>query len=196
MADIVQLTIELVGADPRVSRTVEVPLSIGLPALHATIQAAMGWEDDHLYEFRIGGRGYGGPHVDWDGVRPAGKAKLADIVASGKRVFEYHYDFGDDWLHKLKIGKLGKAVEGFLYPRLVDGTGACPPEDSGGVWGYQEKLEIMNDATHPDHEEIMDWLGGPIDPASFDRTEAARRVEQLALALTRRNSRGKRPKTK
>ena len=191
MADIVRLTIELVGAEPRVSRTVEVPLSIGLPALHSTIQAAMGWEDDHLYEFRFGGRGYGG-----DRVRPASKAKLADIVASGKQVIEYQYDFGDDWLHKLKIGKLGQAVEGVLYPRLVDGTGACPPEYSGGVWGYQQKLEIMNDATHPDHEETMDWLGGPIDPACFDPTEAEKRIGQLAVALTRRNSRERRPKTK
>ncbi|MBE9592266.1 MAG: plasmid pRiA4b ORF-3 family protein, partial [Proteobacteria bacterium] len=48
---------------------------------------------------------------------------------------------------------------------------ACPPEDCGGIWGYAELLEIINNPEHEEYEEMMEWLGGEFDPEHFDMRE-------------------------
>jgi hypothetical protein len=54
MTEIARLRIELEEVRPRVWRRVEVPVTIRLDRLHRVIQAAMGWENSHLWEFRRG----------------------------------------------------------------------------------------------------------------------------------------------
>jgi hypothetical protein len=54
------------------------------------------------------------------------------------------------------------------YPRCIKGKRACPPEDCGGVWGYQALLEAQQDENHPDYEMYLDWLGEEFDPEEFD----------------------------
>lgn len=116
-------------------RQIEVPLKIRLDRLHEVVQAAMGWSDTHLYEFRAGGAGWGVPDPDGfcDGPMPATKATLQKVLEdTGARTIQYIYDFGDDWDHSIRIERVTEATPGVTYPRLLKASGACPPEDVGG----------------------------------------------------------------
>jgi hypothetical protein len=67
-----------------------------------------------------------------------------------------------------KILPLEKAKH---YPVCLTGKRACPPEDCGGIWGYAGFLEAMHDPQHPEHEEMLEWVGSEFDPDAFDLDE-------------------------
>src|SRR5680860_1312390 len=94
--------------EPVVSRTLQVPLNIRLDRLHLTIQEAMGWYNCHLYSFMAAGASWGVSDPDWGGEDlPANKSTLWDVIEdTGVRTLEYVYDFGDNWEHRIKIGKI------------------------------------------------------------------------------------------
>lgn len=75
--------------------------------------------------------------------------------------FYYLYDFGDNWLHKISFLKpSGKDLEYFKgNPLCVEASGACPPEDISGPWGYMDFLDAVNDKKHPEYKEYREWLG-------------------------------------
>lgn len=186
MADIARLRIDLDEVRPRVWRRVEVPVDIGLDDLHLVIQAVMGWEDAHLYEFRRGRTvyGYGIPDPEWDipgsDPLPAEEARLRDLLGRRAKVFTYAYDFGDDWRHTVRVEARTPAAPDTPYPRFLGGEGRCPPEDIGGPWGYAEFLAAIADPAHERHDEFLDWCGGAFDPT--DIGEAAIRQELGKLA--------------
>ncbi len=179
---IARLNITLEGIEPVVSRSLEVPVDIRLDRLHLTVQAAMGWENYHLYEFITGDMRWSLPDPDFDtDALPVAKARLADVMnAAGTSPIRYAYDFGDNWVHLIEARVIGDPVPGNLYPRLVDVTGRCPPEDVGGLPGYEDFLAAISDPSHPEHNDLIQWAGGPFDPHVPDADE--RRLEILKLA--------------
>ncbi|GER08830.1 hypothetical protein GCM10007972_24790 [Iodidimonas muriae] len=170
--DILQIKITLLHLKPVVWRRVLVPAGLSLKRLHDTIQAAMGWYDQHMYEFHVGERRYGARDFD-DGLDPgvadANNVKLSSLVANGVERFLYVYDFGDDWRHEIVIEAAKAAEPGIDYPIFVDGERRCPPEDCGGPPGFEALLEAISDPDHPDHEDVLDWLGEPYDPDDIER---------------------------
>ena len=84
--------------------------------------------------------------------------------------FFYLYDFGDSWEHEVLVEKVLSAEAGVDYPICIKAKRACPPEDCGGSWGYQEFVEIIQDTEHPEHASMLEWVGGYFDPedAEFD----------------------------
>lgn len=170
---VVRVRISLTGTDPEVWRRVDVPGLVTLKQFHAVIQAAMGWDDDHLYRFERGR----------DSVS-TGRTRLADLAAARVKRLTYVYDFGDEWRHDIRIEKMLPVETGVRYPRLVDGAARCPPEDVGGVWGYYESLAALANPDHENHELMLDWYGEePFDRGAFDRgpieTELARVANYL-----------------
>ena len=131
---IAHLTITLDDVKPTVLRRIEVPFDIRLDRLHLAIQAAMGWTDTHLYEIRAGDVGWGIHDRDWaDGPLDARKASLGNVLEDvGTKTLRYLYDFGDGWEHTIKVERLVDREPGALYPRLIEASGRCPPEDIGG----------------------------------------------------------------
>jgi len=140
--NIARLLVQLDDVSPAIRRRIEVPLNMRLDRLHWVMQIVMGWEDCHLYEFRVGRSiSYGEPDPDWDFAEssrlPASGASLGDLLARipGKsKKFTYVYDFGDNWRHTVKLEALVAAEAGATYPRLISAERACPPEDVGGPW--------------------------------------------------------------
>jgi Plasmid pRiA4b ORF-3-like protein len=196
MTEIARLKIELDEMEPPVLRRIEVPQTIRLDDLHVVIQAAMGWENYHMYEFRVGRTvAYGLTDPDWPDTdtQSAKKATLADLIGRLKRnkTFHYIYDFGDDWLHIVKLEALVEADPEFAYPRLDTVQGRCPPEDSGGPWGYGHFLEAFSDPDHEDHDEMVDWHGPDFDPDAVDEDARRKAVARLAKSR-RRKTRAKR----
>jgi hypothetical protein len=183
-SDIVTLTIALDEVEPRIWRRVEIPASYRLDELHRALNATMGWLDYHLHEFRIGDFRYGAPDVDMsamgDRTLPEENIVIGDLARAGTKRFGYWYDFGDDWWHTVDIQSLGPAQRGVFYPRCVDGAGACPPEDCGGLFGFENFKEALADPSHPDHDDLRDWYGGGFDPAEFSVEKTSKLLRQMA----------------
>jgi hypothetical protein len=187
---IARLKITLDDVEPTVLRRIEVPLAIRLDRLHLTIQAAMGWTNSHLYELRARDVGWGVPDPDWgDGPLDASKAKLIDVLEDvGVRTLRYLYDFGDGWEHTIKIERLIDSEPGVVYPRLIEATGRCPPEDVGGPWGYAELLAAIDDPKHERHADLGDWIGDDFDPKVANAVARSQEVEELAKRWSRKTS--------
>src|SRR5690554_3871031 len=163
-----QVRIELLGVEARVWRRIFVPGNVTLPKLDRVLRASIGWANNHLHEFVIGGVRYGAPDPDF--ARELGhvderNVELAAALGPNARCFDYVYDFGDDWHHVVLIeDRYAQAHE----IRCVAGENACPPEDVGGVPGYERFLAVMADPRHPERREMLDWIGGRFDPGAFD----------------------------
>jgi hypothetical protein len=163
---ILSLKVTLRGLKPPVWRRLLVPGTMTLGELHKAIQAAMGWEDCHLHAFDIDGEQFG-DRGTVDDVADENRLNLNSLARSGVVRFAYTYDFGDNWEHAITIEKSAPAVEAKAYPVCIAGKRNCPPEDCGGVWGYQELLAILADPGHPEHAEYAEQVDDDFDPDDF-----------------------------
>ncbi len=190
VASVAHIKLKLDDVEPVVMRRIEVPLTIRLDRLHLVLQAAIGWTNSHLYEFRARDVGWGIPDPDFgDGPLDARKARLIDVLEDiGVRSLKYLYDFGDGWEHTLRIERVTAAVPGTAYPRLLQANGRCPPEDVGGPWGYREFLEAIADPDHEQHDEMLEWIGDHFDPTNVSVKGLAQAVDHLAKKWARRPS--------
>jgi hypothetical protein len=163
------LHIEFKWIKPSIWRRVAVPENITLSKLHQVIQAVFGWSDTHLHEFEIDGESYGVPDPDWGPPVISEQRKKLINVLYGKKTFRYVYDFGDNWELRIKVEKTLPAIIFPQVPCCIDGANRRPPEDIGGVPGYEEFLAALADPNHPEHEEMSEWYGDDgFDPTAFD----------------------------
>jgi hypothetical protein len=179
-----QFKITLLDTQPLIWRRIQVK-DCTLDKLHEHIQTVMGWTNSHLHHFRIDGQLYGDPQLMQENFeeldyRDSTRTKLSDLVPeSGKRFrFGYEYDFGDSWEHEVLFEGIVRAERGKRYPLCLAGARACPPEDVGGVWGYEEFVEAIANRNHERHRELREWIGGRFDPEAFNPSEATRRMRQ------------------
>ena len=165
-----QLRITLEDIDPPIWRRIQVSGNATLYRLHLIIQDVMGWENYHLFEFRIGDADYGEPDPEdsWYVVRNARRYKVAQLLNDSVRQFTYNYDFGDNWIHDVCVESVLDRAEGVRYPLILDGARACPPEDCGGSGGYANLLQILADPSHESYMEFRDWVGTEFDSEQFD----------------------------
>jgi len=164
--DVYQIKITLKGTKPPIWRRVLITKETTLHRLHKIIQITMGWEFAHMHAFDVGGVQYGEPDSELD-FKDERKITIGQIAARNIAGFLYEYDFGDSWEHLITIEKMVPRDEKLSYPVCIKGVRACPPEDVGGVWGYEDFLEAIADPKHPDHEDMMDWIDADFDPVHF-----------------------------
>lgn len=170
---IYQIKVTLNDSKPAIWRRFLVRENITLNRLHEILQVVMGWENYHLHMFTIGGQIFGDPEDDETGEIGTLNEKhyrLNQLVGREGFKFRYEYDFGDSWLHDLVIEKILPVEKKVHYPVCIMGKRACPPEDVGGLGGYDEYLEAMADPEHPDHRQMQAWRGD-FDPEHFDLDE-------------------------
>ena len=166
----VRITLRYVD-NPPVWRQVLIPAVYPLSRVHRVIQAAMGWEDCHLHAFHIGETTYGPDPEGELGYADETKARLGDVARVRTRI-GYEYDFGDGWEHELVVEARTVAEAGQIYPVCIAGEGACPPEDSGGAYGFEELKELLAGPPSAERDEMREWAGGDYDPARFDLAAA------------------------
>lgn len=179
-----QLKVTLHDTKPPIWRRVLIDRASTLDQVHEVIQAAFGWWNYHLHEFEIGDMRYGVPDPDEGWGPPTNdesKVRLDSVVKKGSK-FEYVYDFGDWWRHKIVVEGVLPADSTTTVPTCVDGRRACPPEDCGGTWGYDDLLAILADPTHPEHDERVEWIGRPFDPELFDASDFDENLRSQKLA--------------
>ena len=139
--------------------------------LHEIVQISMGWEGYHLWTFSINGREYG--HAYGEGLtREDYNTTLADLDLRVRQRFLYTYDFGDLWQHEIRLEKVLEPEPDKSYPICTGGKRACPPEDCGGPWTYQELLHLARSLFRDyDRRQAREVLGieAGFDPEAFDR---------------------------
>lgn len=176
---VVQLRLSLKDITPTIWRRLLVPGSVRLAKLHLMFQAAMGWTNSHLHDFRIGDQLYGTQFDDY----PDDELNENDVTVlqavSDQRRFIYHYDFGDSWDHEVVVEARWTMPVGLKFAVCVDGQHACPPEDCGGHPGYAEMLEALADPSHDEHDSYLQWVGGSFDPTEFDLAVANAALQRV-----------------
>lgn len=166
---IYQLKITLLDGHPPIWRRFEVSDDLTLRKLHNILQVVMGWENEHLYDF-------------YKGRERLSKSLMLFQVASRTRSkFIYLYDMGDSWEHEIVVEKIIKNQVGKPHPVCLDGRRACPPEDCGGINGYDGMLNALKDPRHPDHEHWLEWAGEGFDAEAFDLDAVNHRLKRYKL---------------
>ena len=170
-----QLKVVLLGTEPPVWRRLRVPGDAHLDWLHTVLQVAIGWTNSHLHAFQVGGDRYADTRhhfAEYEGdpeILEARKFTLRQIAPREQDAFGYEYDFGDSWEHEITVEKILPSDAAAATTALcLDGARACPPEDCGGVWGYDNLLKILKNRKHPEHQSMKEWLGRAFDAEAFD----------------------------
>ena len=179
--NIYQFKIVLEDTKPTIWRRIQVPENYTFWDLHIAIQDAMGWMDCHLHQFETIElkpreiKYIGIPDEEGFGMEVATgwEEKISDWFSLDKRkAMRYVYDLGDSWNHKITLEKILPKEEKIKYPVCVAGARACPPEDCGGIGGYYDLLEIMDNPKHEEYEDMIEWLNGEkFNPEEFEITE-------------------------
>jgi hypothetical protein len=198
--EVYQLHVWIRQISPMIWRRLLLRSDSTLTDLHHALQIAFGWSDFHLHQFRIRNRYYS-IYDCWDSDLADGgsQIKLADFRFQTNERFFYEYDFGDLWLHEVRIEWRLAMDEKRTYPTCVGGPRAGPPEDCGGPWAFMERRDeapweaqellwrIADDLKAGDLNSLQDrmesirplleWL--TLD--RFDRRQVNRRLKQYAL---------------
>jgi hypothetical protein len=188
-----QLKIELKFSEPKIYRTVIVPEGFNFEQLHRVVQNCFNWEDYHLYQFNIGAP-YNSVSIkpedpnddlfDFFGKRfenfPPEETYLADYFNGQFKKINYTYDFGDDWLHEIRV--LKKPEIEVLYPKCIKAENIAPVEDCSGIGGFYEMLEILNQKKNTKEKlELREWL--ELDPGEEYEELYGFDIEQINNAL-------------
>jgi len=176
--------ITLLESRPPIWRRIQVE-DCTLDKLHEYIQTAMGWTNSHLHHFRIKEQLYGDPDLMQDNFeemeyKDSTTTRISDILPqAGRRFkFRYEYDFGDSWDHEVLFEGVVQADPKVKYPVCLEGARACPPEDCGGIWGYADFVEAIQNPDNEQHEELLEWVGGGFDPEDFDPAKATKAMRK------------------
>ena len=194
------LRITLKHISPAIWRKVEVPSNISLRHLSELIMAVMGWSGYHLNQFRKGLDTYYEPYYQRDGdmegfsdvrIRHFNQEEFSvgQILEEKGRSFTFDYDFGDGWEHEVRLSSIAGYADGEPRKiRFVSGKRACPPEDCGGFWGYDELCSIVRKKASGkrltrDELERLEWYSGDFDdcfdPELLDLDACADAAEAL-----------------
>ena len=181
VSDIYQIKVTLLGTKPPIWRRLLVPADLTLAQLHNVLQIAMGWEDGHMHEFRVGQRRFGQPEpadpfMRMPRTESERTARLSAVLGRTGAKMIYTYDFGDGWEHGIVLEKQLPADPGTTYPLCIDGKLACPPEDCGGIPGFYDLLDALDDPNHERHDELSDWIGEDFDPQAFSVDSVNRKL--------------------
>src|SRR5579863_7167479 len=174
-----QFRLSLDGIKPAIWRRILVPADIRLSRLHQVIQAVMDWKDCHLHEFNVAGQVYGIPDPDGEHQFVDDRSVcLRDLNLSRGDRIGYIYDFGDEWRHVLQLEEVLHGETDDIVALCIGGERNAPPEDVGGVFGYEEFLEALSDANHEQHRDRKEWIGYPFDSEQFSVEETNKRLRK------------------
>ncbi len=172
LRSIYQLKVTLKYSSPPIWRRLQIASTDSLEDVHIALQIVMGWTNNHLHQFVKDRVCYGIPDEDFPSdMLDETDYRLDQLLKKEKDTLMYEYDFGDGWMHDVVLEKILPFKTDIKLPVCLKGSRACPPEDVGGVPGYEMFLEAIADPSHPEHEDMLEWIGGDFDPGQFNLAE-------------------------
>lgn len=182
---------------PAIWRKVDVPSNLSLRHLGDLILALMGWDGGHLNQFIKGNSCYmpyyqressGEADYEW-GCENLNQEdySIADLLSVKGRSVVFEYDFGDGWEHEVRLSAVGEYGDGEAREIVfVGGKRECPPDDCGGVWGYEELLAILakrkaGKRLSAEERAHLDWAGWDkdYDPEALSPDECREVVKRF-----------------
>lgn len=177
-----QFKVTLLGIKPPIWRRIQVPGDYTFWDLHVAIQDAMGWLDYHFHTFLIAEKGRSKPieigiprdEMEEGGFLSGWEVPIREFFKIPGEGALYEYDFGDMWEHEVLLEGIFLREKKVRYPRCIGGERACPPEDCGGIWGYQTLIKVIGNPKHKEYRDYVGWLKGhaknyyPYDPEKFE----------------------------
>lgn len=173
------LRVELLRVEPLVWRRFVVPSETKLPKFNRMLEAVMGWEGYHLHMFEIADLRIGTPDEDDDDVIDERRITVKQLLPRAGSQVRWAYDFGDNWQHDVVVEAIEEPSSDVRYPMCTAGERACPPEDCGGVGGYEDLREALADPEHCEHEWLREWAGVGFDPDAFDQVAVTKRLRRV-----------------
>ncbi len=173
------LHVALQEITPIIWRRLEARSDLLLPDFHLALQSALGWTNSHLHMFEkkqspgdLRGELYldqGSIDEGMSGVDEAG-VRLDQLLDAPGDTLDYEYDFGDSWQHIITLEAVVELRSGTAAVICVAGARSAPPEDAGGVSGYESLVEALADPGHPEHDSFRTWAGPDFAPDNFSKT--------------------------
>ncbi len=154
-----QLKISLKNSHPPIWRRCVVPAGLSFSQLSVIFNEIMGWNGSHLSSFTFPNERITFEEQLMDSAFSdaySAEEYLVDTFIESAKWFTYIYDFGDYWEHRVQVEKVLEDYEK-NYPTVLKYRENSPWEDCGGLYGYYEKLKILQDPTHPEYQEISEW---------------------------------------
>ncbi len=179
------LHVQLQDITPAIWRRLVVPAEVTLDVLHDILQVSFGWTDSHLHEFQVGDARFGIADVPEELLVVDERAAPLGAVACEGATFIYHYDFGDSWDHAITVESISDPTAEPVVVECLGGARACPPEDCGGVPGYQNLLRVLADPTDEEHRDMKTWVGRGYDPEKFNIDKVKKELRTIARRLER-----------
>lgn len=162
-----ELKIFIIKSDPLIYRTIRINSKISLSDLHWIIQDLFAWQNFHIHEFNIKGTVITSDREE--------RIRLNQFIRGVGAKFHYTYDYVNSWIHEIVVIDTFRIDDDSTAVICMDGARNSPPEDSGGIKSYQEKLAILNDPSHPEYEWVLEWTD-EFDPEYFDIRELNARL--------------------
>jgi hypothetical protein len=178
-SEFIEIKVTLNEVEPPVWRKFIISTDANLKELHMVIQKTMGWQNSHLHDFSINNGKQRFSPKDMsesfdndDESEDSSEVTIADLMMMKIEDFQYNYDYGDGWEHSIEIGKEVLPQAGVKYPLCTEGSGACPPEDCGGPYGYLNLCKILSNPKDEEYKEMREWVGREFDPTKFSIEKA------------------------
>lgn len=192
-----QLKIHLLGINPQIYRRIQIRGDTSIALLHHVFQVAMGWDNYHLHSFHIWGKEYGIPYSGGHFADDANQVQFDDFAWRVNDKFTYTYDFGDYWQHQVRIEKIIPSSNLPDYPVCLSGKRACPPEDVGGIIGYERRtleqfmwaedlLERLVNGENVLDDDVPGWFW-TFHPERFDRARVNQHLVKVYQLKGRRD---------
>jgi len=162
---IYEIRISLKHSKPRIYRKIQINSNTELKDLYMYILTLFGWSGGHLHQYETNdGLFYSDKkdfegYFDCDDIRDYKNVKISKFLKNVKDDLLLIYDFGDDWLHEIRLDKIFDYVSEDEFKQVcIDGKMASPPEDCGGLYGYYDLLETLSDENNEEHKDMMEWM--------------------------------------
>jgi hypothetical protein len=170
--EILRIKVSLVGIRPPIWRRLEVPASISLERLHGVLQVAFDWSDDRAHRFerpvptRVRRLLPDADPAAID-VQDERRIRLVQLLPAVGSEAIYRYGGGDDWEHLITVEAREAADSDVGYPLCTGGRRSAPPEDAGGIRGYQHLLKVVAAPAPTDDDRIAERAPAGFDPDAF-----------------------------
>ena len=159
MTNILKLRITIPDIEPEIWREIVVENNITFKKLHEIIQLSFAWTNSHLYNFDVNGILFSVPDKEFENNDLDAKNKITEFLIEKGQKAHYTYDFGDYWEHEIEIVDMLQKEKEIRYPKCLDGKRNGPPEDCGGIPGYEEVIDALTSKDKSEYEDLLEWLG-------------------------------------